>query len=350
MCGCARQRGGAGDASEWVTVPGGLDAAGLLGALDCWQERLRGRELEEVFVGEFAMSARVWGALLCCLICGCAGAPRRLSYFTLQSAAMGKSMDYAVYAPVSLAPAETLPLVIFLHGGGDDVDCLDKAGFGGRLDEAIAAGRLPKMIIAVPQGNWGFWENWADGTRKFRSWVMDEMLPHVQAKYHTQACPEGCHVMGISMGGYGALRFALKLPDSFVSVTALSAPIFDTEQMLEFRESTWWSMLVPVGRIWGKSKDPVVLAREDLFVQWSKPQDLKGRRLHLAWAKDDRKEVIETSQKFRTHLLSRHIPHSWEIFPGDHEWDAWVPALERALALQLQAQSPVSAPAVPAVR
>jgi len=289
-------------------------------------------------VGDLAVSTRFLCVMMCGLLWSCAGAPRRLSYSSLNSAAMGKSMDYAVYAPPSLADAEVLPLVVFLHGGGDDVDCLDEAGFGARLDQAIAAGRVPRVVIAVPQGDFGFWEDWADGTRKYRSWVVEEMLPQVQAKYHTQACPEGCHVMGISMGGHGALRFGLKRPDMFSTITALSAPIFDTEQMLEFREHFWWGLVVPVGRIWGKSKDRAVMARDDLFVEWSKPEDLSGRRLRVAWATDDRKEVIKTSQKFHAHLQDKHIPHSFEVFPGDHEWDAWMPALERALGVQVGAQ------------
>lgn len=276
------------------------------------------------------------GALgLLLLLPSCVSTPRRLHYSALDSKAMGKRMNYAVYAPRARLTGGPLPLVVFLHGGGDDVDCLDLAGFGWRLDRAIEEGRVPPVVIAVPEGNWGFWENWADGSRMFRDWVLQEMMPAVQRRYRTQACPQGCHVMGISMGGYGALRFALKNPELFSSVTALSAPILDSQQMLNFRDSFWWGLVVPVGRIWGKDNDVSVVARDDLFLQWTRPADLGGRRLRIAWSQDDRRSVADTSRHFREHLAKHGIPHSWEVFPGEHEWDAWVPALERSLAVQL---------------
>jgi enterochelin esterase-like enzyme len=249
---------------------------------------------------------------------------------------MARNMNYAVYQPRDRQPEQRLPLVIFLHGGGDDVDCLDASGFGFQLDEAIAEGRVPPVVIAVPQGDWGFWENWVDGSHMYRDWVLDEMLPQVQKRYSTQPCPEGCHIMGISMGGHGALRFVFKRPDLFSSVTALSAPIFGTDQMLNFRDNFWWGLIVPVGRIWGKGTDRSVAERDDLFLHWTKPSDLGGRHLRIAWARKDHKRVVATNEHFKAHLDEHKMPYSWEVFPGKHEWDAWLPALERSLAHQLR--------------
>ena len=248
---------------------------------------------------------------------------------------MGREMNYAVYQPAHRTHEEELPLVVFLHGGGDDVDCFDRARVGQHLDAAISEGRIPRVVVAVPEGDLGFWENWADGSRNYRDWVIEEMLPAVQQTYRTQSCPKGCHVMGISMGGHGALRFAFKAPQYFSSVTALSAPVFDTEQMLNFRDSFWWGLFVPVGRIWGKSKDPQVVMRDDLYAQWVEQDDLHGLRLQLAWGDHDRKGVIRTSERFVEHLRKHRIDFSQEVFEGKHKWNAWVPAIERAIAVQV---------------
>lgn len=274
-----------------------------------------------------------WAPLL--LLCACSSTPKRLEYGKLNSKAMGRDMKYAIYQPAHRPPGEELPLIVFLHGGGDDVNCFDKAQVGQHLDQAIEQGRIPPVVVAVPEGDWGFWENWADGSRLYRDWVVKELMQKVHVQYRTQACPDGCHVMGISMGGHGALRFAFKQPATFSSITAISAPIFDTTQMLNFRDSFWWGLIVPAGRIWGKSEDPTVIEKDDLFVQWTKQTDLMGLDLHLAWGDKDHERVRQTSERFEQHLQKHNITHSFEVFSGKHEWDAWVPVLERAIALQV---------------
>lgn len=276
------------------------------------------------------------------LLLGCSSTPPRLEYGQLNSRAMGREMNYAVYEPSQRVAEDELPLIIFLHGGGDDVTSFDKAHVGQHLDQAIEEGRIPPVVVAVPEGNWGFWENWADGSRLYRDWVIQEMMPEVRTRYRTAACPEGCHVMGISMGGHGALRFAFKQPSHFSSVTAISSPIFNTQQMLDFRSSFWWGLFIPTGRIWGKVKDRSFVEKDDLFIQWSEQADLKGLDLHLAWGENDHKRVINTSQHFEQHLNQHQIAHTHEVFVGGHEWDVWVPVIERAIAVQLNVKLPRS--------
>ena len=274
-----------------------------------------------------------WISLM--LAWGCAPAHLRLEYASLSSAAMARKMDYAVYAPPEWDGHRRIPLVLFLHGGGDKVDCFDRAALGEHLDRAYRAGSLPPALIVIPQGGYGFWEDWADGSRSYRSWVLKDLLPHVQDRYAVEPCPEGCHVMGISMGGHGALRFALLEPEYFASVTAISAPIFDTERMLRFRDNSWMRLFVPMKRIWGAAVDPREIERDDLFVQWQEPADLNGVRLGLAWGSEDRTGIMLSSTRFHEHLDRGHIPHEWLVFEGGHNWKAWTPVIEWALRTQV---------------
>lgn len=247
---------------------------------------------------------------------------------------MGETMQYAVYQPPQRKPEQSLPLVVFLHGGGDGPACFDEASIGQHLDAEIARGAMPPVVVAVPQGDLGFWENWVDGSRRYRDWVLREMLPHVRKKYSTAACPEGCHVMGISMGGYGAMRYAFLEPRHFSSVTAISAPIFDTDQMLSFRSSFWWGVIVPIERIWGQGVRSEV-EQDDLYLRWRRQSDLRGLDLMLAWGDSDKDEIISTNRRFHAHLERQKIVHESQVFPGGHDWDAWRPVISRAISLQV---------------
>src|SRR5690606_38545554 len=54
------------------------------------------------------------------LTLGCARPPDRLSYTTLASEAEDRPMTYGLYLPPGWDQQTPLPLVVFLHGGGDD--------------------------------------------------------------------------------------------------------------------------------------------------------------------------------------------------------------------------------------
>ncbi len=262
----------------------------------------------------------------------CATAPRRLIYETIPSRAVHAKETYAVYLPPRFDSAEQLPLVVFLHGGGDGADCFDEAGVGPILDAAIAAGTMPRVVILVPDGDLGFWENWYDRSAHWRDMVMHELLPRVRDQYRTAPCPAGCHVMGISMGGHGALRFAQLEHRSFASATIISGAILDTDKMIEFSQSFLVKLFVPVERIWGPTDHRARIAEQDIFLRWRGPADLKGVRLQLAWGDADRGGIAEANQRFAAHLDAHHIPYRKLIFPGGHKWTSWAPVLPELIA------------------
>lgn len=271
------------------------------------------------------------------LLGGCASFPKRLDYFTQVSDAMnGARMAYAVYAPRDHTPREALPLVVFLHGGGDSHDAFDRHGISPRLDEAIGAGRVPRAVIVLPNGDFGFWANWYDETRRYEDWVVDELMPRVARDYGTRPCPDECHVMGVSMGGSGALRFAHHRPDRFSTVTAISGPVMNTDQMIRFLNDPLFSILVPMHRVFGPPEPRGRIEQDDLYRQWTSREDTRLRSIVLAWGDEDRGAIVEGSRAFSRHLTEHDIPHeAWE-YDGGHAWVAWAPIIERALAHQLR--------------
>lgn len=258
-------------------------------------------------------------------------APERLAYVRVDSPAMGKKMEYGVYTPPGFTADEKLPLILFLHGGGDTAHCLDKEGVSTWLDAEISAGRVPRVVVAVPQGDTGFWENWADGTARYADWALQEVLPAVARERHTQPCPEGCHLLGISMGGAGALRIALDDPGRFASVAIISAPTFDAEQMQAMAEDWRWKTFARIDRVFGKADDKERQRRADPFQRWLAPEDLKGLNLYLAHGDDDRKGIAGTNLALHGHLESRGIAHRYRVFQGGHRWQDWLPVFGEAL-------------------
>src|SRR5204863_9642304 len=59
--------------------------------------------------------------------------------------------------------------------------------------------------------------------------IIKELIPHIEATYRTYTTRDKRAIAGMSMGGFGALKFAFKYPDLFSSVTAFAPGIRDPE-------------------------------------------------------------------------------------------------------------------------
>ena len=267
------------------------------------------------------------------------GFPRQLDYHPVRSELMGGArLQYAVWTPPDFDENERLPLITFLHGGGDDPAVFDRHGLTDDFNRAVLAGEIPRAVIFFPQGDNGFWTNWYDGTRLYRDWILNELIPEVQARYHTRSCPEDCHLMGVSMGGYGSLTMAIQAPDHFASVSALSAPIFDTDQTVQMAGRKMMRLMVPVHRIWGPV-DRERIATHDPFQVWRAPEDLKPA-LTIRWGSDDREGILETNVRLHEHLEERGIPHTAQEYTGNHSWVSWGPVIREAMIEHLGPDAP----------
>lgn len=144
---------------------------------------------------------------------------------TFYSAARGRVVGYTIGYPPGHRPGDELPLVVMLHGfGGNHATAL------ARLTPAQAAGlwvsntvRLPPMALVTVDGGNGYW-NPHPGDDPL-AMVVNELIPRCQ-RMGLGRSPRRIGVMGISMGGYGALLLAQMHPSLVAAVAAISPAIW----------------------------------------------------------------------------------------------------------------------------
>ena len=259
----------------------------------------------------------------------CVKSEAYLRHGSIHSRAMGRPMDYAAYVPRDLPEGRRVPLVLFLHGGGDDPSAFDEVALGQALDAEVGAGRLPPFVLVLPEGEFGFWENWYDGSFRYADWVLEDLLPYVYGTLPVRRCPDTCAVMGVSMGGHGALRFALHRPEIFEAVAAISAPIFNTDQMIDFSSRFVAKFLFQSRRVFGPANEDERerIEKDDLYLRWTSPGDVDGLDLYFAWGSGDREGIISANESFTKHLNERGIPYESIVYDGQHKWVDWKPVI-----------------------
>jgi enterochelin esterase-like enzyme len=143
---------------------------------------------------------------------------------TFYSAARRRAVGYTIAYPPGRHPGDELPLVVMLHGyGGNHADAL--AGLSPAQALALRPGGrpLPPMALVTADGGNGYW-NPHPGDDPM-AMVVSELIPRCR-RLGLGSSPRRVAVMGISMGGYGALLLGEKYPHVFAAVAAISPAIW----------------------------------------------------------------------------------------------------------------------------
>src|SRR5581483_6227000 len=128
-----------------------------------------------------------------------------------QSKLINATLPYNVILPPGYR------VLYLLHGwGGHYTDWLT------RTNIADYAAQY-RMIIVMPEGNDSWYIDGAAGINdKYESYILKELMPDVDKRYRTIQSRYGRAIAGLSMGGYGAIKFGLKYPATFVFAGSMS--------------------------------------------------------------------------------------------------------------------------------
>lgn len=131
-----------------------------------------------------------------------------------------------VYLPAGYdAGTQRYPVVYALHGYGQPSQ--EYAGNqSGQLDVMIANGTIPPMIWVFPDADNRFWGSQYRSSKTigdYEGYITHEIVETVDSTFRTLPAAESRAVTGCSMGGDGAIHFALRYPNVFGVAVPMSA-------------------------------------------------------------------------------------------------------------------------------
>lgn len=208
-----------------------------------------------------------------------------------------------------------LPVVYQLHGLSDDHTMWQR-----RTSIERYAQRHGLMVV-MPDGGRGYYLDARHGVGAYESHLL-AVVDFVDRTFRTIAAREGRALGGLSMGGYGALKLALKHPARFASVVAHSSAL-DLARMLRDGSAVRDLQVALDGRL-----DP----GDDCFALAGRLARSAGPRPAIAFDCGLGDQFLADNRRFHARLERLGIAHRYREHPGGHDWEYWDAHLDAALA------------------
>jgi len=235
----------------------------------------------------------------------------RMQDVTFHSAALGREMPYRAFLPANLAAGQQLPVVYLLHGGG--------GGFRDWSNNSdVAQYTLQGIILVMPEGNSSYFMNAVEAAQdKYEDYITQDLIADVEARFPAKKDRENRAIVGVSMGGFAAIEYALTHPGLFVFAGALSPAIDVPSRPFSVKHiEQWWRfrrIFGPVGSQQRQTHDPFVQ------VQSANP----GVTPYIYLTAGQKEPLLGPNRRFAARLKQRMFASEFHTKPGGHDWTEW---------------------------
>ena len=232
-----------------------------------------------------------------------------------------KALEKATAADILLPESRLegpFPVLYLLHGLSDDQTMWQR-----RTSIERYVQNLP-LIVVMPDGGRGFYSD-AEQGMAWETAIVRDLVDYVDTLFRTKATREGRCVAGLSMGGYGAAKFALKYPERFCGGVSHSGALgFGHRTMKPAADNRW---ATEFARIVGENP---VGGENDLYALAAKLAPDKRPALRIDCGTGD--FLLDDNRAFHAYLDTLGFAHEYEEHPGGHDWAYWDKHIQETLA------------------
>lgn len=255
--------------------------------------------------------------------------PRLTSKMTLQdvtfhSIALDRDMQYRIILPVALDKSRRFPVVYLLHGG--DGNFRDWSNYSD-----VAHFAEQGLILVMPEGDESYYMNAATRPKdRYEDYITSDLIRDVESRFPASNDRTHRAIVGVSMGGFGAVTLSLKHPDLFVFAAGISSAIdvpsrpFSWKRIGQYRGHA--AIFGPWGSQTRRNNDPFMLAR--------KVDPSQVPYLYLTCGEQE--GLLPSNRKFAALLVQRHFEFEFHTGPGGHNWNQWNRVLPGVFSSLLQ--------------
>ena len=236
----------------------------------------------------------------------------RLIEATFHSTSLEREVRYRILLPEGYEHSNArYPVLYLLHG------LYGSYKNWSSLTSIVQDSERYNLIIVMPDaGNSWYVNSVSEPRDRYEDFIVRDLISEVDAHYRTMASREARGVAGLSMGGYGSIKFGLKYPTLFSFAASMSGAL-NAPDDLDSRNPEFRAGLV---KVFGPDGNP---AREenDVFVLAAAADPARMPYFYLDCGESD--SFLSTNRAFVALLQSRKFPYEYHEFPGAHEWKYW---------------------------
>lgn len=240
-----------------------------------------------------------------------------LRFITVKSKNLKGRGDICIYVPEGNTQGD-LPIAILLHGVyGSSWSWALSGGAHETSQKLIDTHSIKPMVLVMPSD--GLWGDGSSYTKhnglNFEKWIVEDAIKAVKELVPQVKESKKTFIAGLSMGGFGALRIGAKHGNIFSGVSGHSS-ITNLDQMALFveEEMTQYQQV--------HLEDRSVLKTILKYKEGLPPFRFDCGKKDL---------LIDYNRSLSKDLLKHNIPHTFEEFDGEHEWNYWQKHLRETL-------------------
>lgn len=216
-------------------------------------------------------------------------------------------------------PLETMPVVYLLHGLTDNC-----TGWH-RFSRVEHYARQKGVALIMPEVQRSFYTDMQAGATYY-TYVSRELPAYCETVFRFSDDARLRYVMGLSMGGYGALKCALCNPERYAGCAAFSS-VTDVNAYLDQRRQDVPALAREAGALFGPElhagrQDDLFALVEDI------PAGAVVPPMLLTCGEQD--ALYDMNRRFDAHLKQHGLPAEYRYWPGCHSWDFWDESVRQA--------------------
>jgi S-formylglutathione hydrolase FrmB len=256
--------------------------------------------------------------------------PSTVQSYKLNSKLMAREMPYRIVLPTTYNNSNEktfYPVVYLLHGLTGHFD-----NWTDRTKLADYAAKY-NFIIVTPEGSNGWYTDSASVPNdKYESYIIQELIPEVDKNYRTLKDKKHRVIAGLSMGGYGSIKFGLKYPEMFSLVGSFSGALGAgtwTQKEVGTKGAIAESLLGVFG-----IENSQTRQTNDIFKLVREMTVDKYKTLPFIYVDCGTEDFLyQNNRSFADLLVEKKIPHEYRELPGKHDWIFWDSQVQEFLQL-----------------
>ncbi|MDE6132713.1 MAG: esterase [Oscillospiraceae bacterium] len=179
------------------------------------------------------------------------------------------------------------------------------------------------FAIVLPSGENSFWLDGISAGHKFASYIGAELVDYIRKTFGLAKSPNDTYIMGLSMGGFGALRTALAYHDTFGKAAGLSSALIihdiagikegfdDDKANYEYYRECFGNL----DKVLESENNPETLVKK------LKSQGKKIPEIFMACGTED--FLLENNRQFHNFLNENDVTHTYIESAGGHDMKFW---------------------------